>query len=49
VQDVDDDFVKFTVLADYDNVKRFCIQQYSIVKPLAPKELVLETKQYSVN
>ncbi len=34
-----DDYVKFSVLADYNNVKFFCIQQYQIVVPLSPAEL----------
>ncbi len=34
-----DKYVKFTVFADYDNVKMFCAQQYSIVKPLSPESL----------
>ena len=34
-----DDYVRFSVLADYNNVKFFCIQQYQIVVPLSPAEL----------
>ncbi len=40
IQDCDiDDYVKVTVLADYDNVKMFCTQQNQIVRPLEPEEL----------
>ncbi len=41
----DSAYVKITVHADYDNVKRFCLQQYSIVRPVFPPELVEQIRQ----
>ncbi len=35
----DDGYVKFSVFADYDNVKMFCVQHYTIVRPVSPENL----------
>ena len=41
----DDSKVLFTVMADYNNVRYFCIQQNAIVSPVAPDELKDDVKQ----
>jgi hypothetical protein len=43
--DASDKYVKVSVLADYDNVKMFCDQQYTIVKPLFPERLSEDVKK----
>ena len=40
----DDKYVRLTVFADYDNVKMFCVQQYTIVKPLFPESLTVDVQ-----
>ena len=46
IEEVDDsEYVRVSVLADYDNVKMFCIQQHLIVRPLEPKELKNQVKE----
>nr|MCR5108765.1 WYL domain-containing protein [Lachnospiraceae bacterium] len=37
--DKDDNYVRVEVFADYNNVKMFCTQYYSIVTPISPEEL----------
>lgn len=41
----DGKIIKFTVLADYENVKMFCSQQYQYITPLSPPQLVDEVKE----
>ncbi len=40
----DDEYVKFSVFADYENVKMFCLQQSMLVTPVAPQKLVKDVK-----
>ncbi len=41
----DKDLVKFSVFADYENVKLFCIQQYMIVTPVFPDKLKKDVEE----
>ncbi|MCR5626046.1 MAG: WYL domain-containing protein [Lachnospiraceae bacterium] len=41
----DNNYSKVSVLADYNNVKMFCTQQYAVVTPLSPPDLKEDVKK----